>query len=206
MLDRPHYVLVSEGSLCLCYCSMWVPFLPCCQGGSSTMYQRIPGLKDCQLKLWSPPGLIIGHKRWDRRPNWKHLNFNFSRRLVVVESTDCISGLKLFQLFSIFEGWVVPVSKAFDRFLQDHWYWLPSDSKFLIGELAFDNGDAGGCAGFDLHSQTVNVFLEFMRQAFSACLCLSFHCHVIHICPDWGENAARFPSVCLQLPTMMLES
>lgn len=42
-----------------------------------------------EVVLWQictrPPGLIIGHKRWDRRPNWKHLNFNFSRRLVVVE-------------------------------------------------------------------------------------------------------------------------
>lgn len=39
------------------------------------------------------------------------------------------------------------MSKAFDRFLQDHWYWPPSDSKSLIGELAFDNADSGGCQG-----------------------------------------------------------
>ena len=84
-----------------------------------------------------------------------------SRSVDLVEAAYFILFL---QLLSIFEGCIVPTSKAFDGFLQDRWYWLSTNAEPLTDELVFDNGDAARFAGFNLHLCPVDVFLEFIQQ------------------------------------------
>lgn len=66
--------------------------------------------------------------------------------------------------------------------------WLLIKKKLLVGELAFDNGDAARFAGFDLHLCLPNIFLEFTQQQPCACLSCCYGRHVIHVCPYWGET------------------
>ncbi len=91
-------------------------------------------------------------------------------------------------MFGVFEICVIPPTKAFDGLLQDSGYRLVIDVEPLIYDLALDNEDTAGFAGFNLHSCPSDVSLEFVQQAFGACVSRGYGRHVIHVCPDWRKS------------------
>lgn len=85
----------------------------------------------------------------------------------LLNAVDCFPS-ELLHLFDIVEGCIVPKSKALDGFLKHSWYWLPTNAEPLLGEPAFDDGDAVGLARFDYHSSPVDATLKLIHQVFGS--------------------------------------